>query len=50
MRFLNAAGQRLYQLVFQIRRPVRQGARHLDMLEGYPGGSVRLFLTMLTPG
>ncbi len=42
MRSLNAAGQRLYELIFKIGRLVRQGARHLDMLEGRPGGRVRL--------
>src|SRR5258708_11803747 len=50
MRLLHAAGQRFYQLVFQIGRLVGQRARYLNMFEGDPGGSVRLLLTMLTPG
>src|ERR1700722_18731095 len=49
MRLLNAASQRFYQPVFQLRPPLRPGTRHLDMFVGYTGRVVGLFFAVVAP-
>jgi hypothetical protein len=49
MRLLDAAALRLHQPILERRRPVRQGARLLDMFAGPPRREIGLFLAMVAP-